>query len=556
MKQPVYAPGTIVASRYRIDKAIARGGCSIVYRGTHIDMQRSVALKIMASSNGPVDKAWAQRFQREAQLASQLRHPNTIIIYDYGRDQGLWFIAMEWVDGASLRNVIKDTGALDPDRVVRLSIQCLKSLAEAHKHHILHRDLKPSNIMVTRDAEGAEMIKMLDFGLAKADPLEWQQNNPEAMKLTRDGDFVGTPRYASPEQLRGHQVTRASDIYGMGMVMWEMLMGAPAVPGVDFGVCVEHHLGQNPWRLPPGRFSPGLASVVEKALEKDPNRRFQSCEKMLEALARLVEDAAKPKGPVSLFGEEDDDGFFSTDFTPAPVRPTQQTTRARKTESPPVQSPSGFAQLSANQLEIDRGAQRRPHRSAHPTSHGARVEEAEPEQADATRLLVGLGGAIVLICIIGGVFISLTGDDSGDPDELPVNERSKLLEEIGRGASNAPSAKIDPREEMQETLKTKTTIQILDSMQQSGWSYDKTPQTSELDEVKQTTLRLRRDAETVDITLYECDRLKLARELEFQVTPPVEAVRIGLTVVWLRPIGEFGAQGVHGLRKVLISLKQ
>lgn len=556
MKQPVYAPGTIVANRYRIDKAIARGGCSIVYRGTHIDMQRSVALKIMASSHGTVDKAWAQRFQREAQLASQLRHPNTIIIYDYGRDQGLWFIAMEWVDGASLRNVIKDTGALDPDRVIRLSIQCLKSLSEAHNHHILHRDLKPSNIMVTRDAEGVEMIKMLDFGLAKADPLEWQQGNPEAMKLTRDGDFVGTPRYASPEQLRGHRVTRASDIYGMGMVMWEMLMGAPAVPGVDFGVCVEHHLGQNPWRLPPGRFSPGLASVVEKALEKDPNRRFQSCEKMLEALARLAEGAAKSKGSVSLFGEEEDE-FFSDDFTPAPVRSTQNAARTRKTDPPPAQSPSGFAQLSANQLEIDRGAQRRPHRTTHSTSRSSRADEPELEQADATRLLMGLGGAIVLICIVGGVFISLTDEGAAGPDDITANERSKLLDEIGRGGASEPSnAKIDPREEMQETLKTKTTIQILDGMQQGGWSYDKTPQTSELDEVKQTTLRLRRDAETVDITLYECDRLKLARELEFQTTPPVEAVRIGLTVVWLRPIGEFGPQGVHELRKVLISLKQ
>ena len=290
MKQPVCAPGTVIGEKYRIDKAVARGGCSIVYQGTHLGMKRPVALKLMYTEVEGISEAWTHRFEREAQLVSQLSHPHTITLFDYGFDRGFWYIAMEWVEGASLRNVIREGGEMEPERCVRLTLMILESLMEAHRKHILHRDMKPSNIMITTNVEGEEVVKVLDFGLAKIDV---QHLEGEALKLTMDGEFVGTPRYAAPEQLRFRELTAATDIYGVGMVMWEMLMGKPAVPQVDYASCVQHHLGPDPWKMPLGFVLPELASIVECALEKEVEKRFGSGAKMKEALERwLLQEGA------------------------------------------------------------------------------------------------------------------------------------------------------------------------------------------------------------------------------------------------------------------------
>ena len=576
MRQPVYAPGTIVAGRYRIDKAIARGGCSIVYRGTHIEMGRIVALKIMSAGNGELDRAWTQRFQREARLASQLRHPNTIIIYDYGHDQGLWFIAMEWVEGASLRNVIKDTGPIDAKRTARLTIQMLKSLTEAHRQHILHRDLKPSNIMLTTDMDGLEVVKVLDFGLAKVDPAEWQGQAAQ-LKLTREGDFVGTPRYASPEQLRGHELTRASDIYGVGQVMWEMLTGKPAVPEIDYATCVEYHLGPRPWSLPPGMFPPGLATIVERALLKDPDRRFQSCEEMSRYLEQWLADDEQKK--VSLFEESSNmfDGildFAGTDTDPDLIAPLQGKRqglggqdsspqgRGRSQRDKPAhrglaEDSGGFADVDAHKLELDRTGsvnrneaprRERPSRMDAPAGRPATPGGARASGGKQSPAVLGVGVGVLLLAVIGIGAVVLLKDRPAKGTETDTTD-TDVVAETTPSEERAPS-----QAELAAKMETRRPRDLLTVLRRDGWSFGE-PETTNLAGIQQTTLRMRNKRAVVDVTFYELDDFKLAQDFEYKTKYPTEAVRFGLTVVRMTPVGDSGVTGVGKLRRRFLEIK-
>jgi serine/threonine protein kinase len=277
--------GRVVAGTYRLDKLVARGGFSSVFRGVHIGMDRPVAVKVLPLSDD-VQATWIERFSREAKIVSQLTHPNTITIFDFGRSgDDFFYLVMEYVRGRSLSRYIKKFGPVPPERLARFTIQIARALDEAHHEGIVHRDLKPSNIMVAVASSGEESIKVLDFGVAKLlDPV------PEVdIALTQAGAFVGTPRYASPEQLRRDELDHRSDIYGLGMIMWEALTGRPAVDATDYGTCIQYHLGPDPWRLPDGLGVPdALAKIVHRALEKDRAHRYISCGQMADELEEFL----------------------------------------------------------------------------------------------------------------------------------------------------------------------------------------------------------------------------------------------------------------------------
>jgi serine/threonine protein kinase len=553
MNQPLYSPGTIIAGKYKIERAIARGGCSIVYRGLHQEMGRQVALKLMAAEDGTDVGAWAERFRREARLASQLRHRNTITTFDYGAEGDLLYIAMEWVDGDSLRNVIKKEGAMEAMRVARLSAQMLRSLNEAHGLGILHRDLKPSNIMLTTDADGVEILKVLDFGLAKAqlDP----QTQTQLLKLTQDGDFVGTPRYASPEQLKGRELTTASDIYGVGMVMWEMLTGKPAVPDIDFGTCVQYHLGSQPWALPPEIGCPvGLARVVEGALAKKAADRFQTCEAMLGVLDQWIANPnpAAPShvpgtlppmrelfGEMSARSEPSPPGargpLFSTLDKPRPINPTpeQPPPAIRRDEPlPEILRGASFSQLDGAQIEVARRPEPRqvqpptpqlapvPARSA---AVAARPVDPRPaprvdETARNKRLALG---ALILLGAALTVGVLLSGPKTPATDPLDPNAAAPLTADppAAKAARETPSAEI-----------------LLTAIKRSGWNTIGNPDSTELGDIRQTTARVLREGQLVDITFYECDDESVAMQLMGDTELPARAVRIGRTVTRLSPV--------------------
>jgi serine/threonine-protein kinase len=597
MKQPLYSPGTIIAGKYKIERAIARGGCSIVYRGLHQDMGRHVALKLMAAQDGTDMSAWVERFRREARLASQLRHRNTITTFDYGAEGELLYIAMEWVDGDSLRNVIKKEGAMEAMRVAKLSAQMLRSLSEAHGLGILHRDLKPSNIMLTTDAEGVEILKVLDFGLAKAqlDP----QTQTQLMKLTQDGDFVGTPRYASPEQLKGRELTAASDIYGVGMVMWEMLTGQPAVPDIDFGTCVQYHLGPQPWELPAEIKCPrGLANIVECALAKKAEDRFQSCEDMLAALEAWIADPngvaatsvdraksdASPSPmytlpPVhELFGEMSDlsapslpkNASISSEFdrSPRPVQPTpseappaisresrhaddafEEALAAPRPVQPAAQHAEPLAVVPLYEpLELDR---RPAQPRTQPASRGpaavaphlAPTEASRPQDAHRNRRVALIALIALGLVLAAALIISRRPHQTrGAPGELDPK-------------ASAPPAAESTAPPQAANRETPTSEVLLVAIKRAGWSVVGAPDSTELGDLRQTTARVARDGQFADLTVYECDELSTAYQLMGSTEPPVRAVRLGRTVIRIADVEGKPGGAVSSLQQYMYKIR-
>lgn len=279
----------IVADKYRLDEVIGRGGFSAVYRGEHLAMSRVVAIKILTPQKvmGVEDKTSTQRFSREAKVISQLRSPHTITVFDYGTEDGLFYLVMEYIDGRSLKDVIKNRGEIfAPERAAKLAIQMLSSLEEAHHYGVLHRDLKPANIMLARDFRGEEVVKVVDFGIAKV-LQDAQQSESSEPGLTQDNSFVGTPRYAAPEQLFAQRLSAATDVYGIGLILWEMLTGKPAVVMSSWYDCSTFHMENRkvPMCMPASANIPrGLVAVVERAVMRHVPQRYQSAAEMREAL--------------------------------------------------------------------------------------------------------------------------------------------------------------------------------------------------------------------------------------------------------------------------------
>jgi serine/threonine protein kinase len=282
----------VLAGKYRIESKLGSGGFSHVYLGVHEDLERSVAIKVLTLDPEETDSTWLTRFQREAKVISRLHHPHTVTIYDFGQETPeLFYIVMEHVDGITLHKRVRKQGPLSPELTIRLICQTLGSLEEAHQHGVLHRDIKPGNLMITRDFQDREIVKVLDFGLAKQidlDDREVQKLDDHTAALTEEHLLLCTPRYASPEQFSRDTLTPASDIYSLGLVMWEMLVGRPAIPSRDATTCIKAHFNPEPWQLPQDVDLPvGLREILHRALDKERSERFQSCLEMLEALESL-----------------------------------------------------------------------------------------------------------------------------------------------------------------------------------------------------------------------------------------------------------------------------
>jgi len=276
-----FQPGDRLDERYEIVDTIGQGGFGIVYRARQIAIDRIVALKVLLPEADTVDPQAVERFRREAVLISSLESPNTITLYEFGQtDNGLLYTVMEFARGKTLRQILATEGAVPPNRVVRVIKQCLQSLQEAHQRGVIHRDLKPANIMVGEYAGQQDHVKVLDFGIAKV-----LKSGDTQSTLALTGRIVGTPRYMAPEQLRGINPTPACDLYALGLIMFEMLTGGPAVTAVEPMDQVQAQMAPDPFVLPPVAGLPAsLAANVAKALEKDPSKRFQSAAEFAKAL--------------------------------------------------------------------------------------------------------------------------------------------------------------------------------------------------------------------------------------------------------------------------------
>ena len=216
--------GTLVGGKYRVESTLARGGMGRIYHATQEPLGRRVALKVVQSDgDNEHESQYLKRFLQEASILAKLQHPNVVTLHDYGRIEGgtveRFFIAMEFLDGETLAQRLKSKGRLEVAAALVVARQIIRGLREAHKHGIIHRDLKPSNIILVPDGDGAELVKLVDFGIGKV-----MGRPDEAQDLTQDGAFVGTPRYMAPEQFEGLACCE-SDLYALGTILFQALAG-------------------------------------------------------------------------------------------------------------------------------------------------------------------------------------------------------------------------------------------------------------------------------------------------------------------------------------------
>jgi serine/threonine protein kinase len=266
--------GSVVADRYHIVKKLGEGGMGAVYLGEHVKMGRKSAIKVMAQSMANDPEAIA-RFNREAANAARINHPNVCAIYDFGETpEGTIYLAMEFIEGQSLSDVLRREGALPPDRAARILRQTGEALQAAHDLGIVHRDLKPDNIMLAKSRDGGDVVKVVDFGIAKA------MTGEEGQQVTKTGLVVGTPEYMSPEQLSGDVLDGRSDIYSLALVFYRMLTGTLPFQADSAQEMMIKRLTDKPLRLnqaaPDAGFPDRLQQVLDKALERMPADRYAS----------------------------------------------------------------------------------------------------------------------------------------------------------------------------------------------------------------------------------------------------------------------------------------
>ena len=337
-------PGHLFEGKYRILRELGRGGFGMVYLAFQVAMDRHVALKVLKPGVGSEAPSARERFLREVKIISKLRHPNTVTIHDYGETfEGVVYMVLEFVEGDTLKDILKAEGAQTPMRALALTRQITRSLAEAHRHGIVHRDLKPANIMVTDLDTEPDFVKVLDFGVAR---LLGKQNDDLTSIGVPEGEraLIGTPRYMSPEQVRGESLTGASDLYGMGLILYEMLVGEPAVQGDTTMGLISQQLTPEPLRLPSlMALHPLLQDLIRTATQKNIARRFRSAEEFCESIDHAMMSLSQEQGYSPATG-----GYFavSGNFNAVPrtdpsgVHPhTPRHTHQQHTPQPRTQQP-------------------------------------------------------------------------------------------------------------------------------------------------------------------------------------------------------------------------
>src|SRR5690242_16458455 len=279
------------AGRYEIQGELGRGAMGVVYKAVDPVIGRTVAVKTLRLSEegtGLSRPELLNRFQTEARAAGLLTHPNIVVVFDAGEEEGLYYITMELVEGKSLQALLDAGQAFPLPRVLRIMEQTCSALHFAHERNIVHRDIKPANLMLTAD----DTVNVTDFGTAKILQFGTVQQTAHVM---------GTPSYMSPEQVKGRVVDGRSDIFSLGVLLYEMIAGEKPFPGQNITTVIYKIVNEEP--VPPKQIDPsihaGISAVVMKALAKEPDARYQSCREMLEDLKNYRNVAAAGAGPDS-----------------------------------------------------------------------------------------------------------------------------------------------------------------------------------------------------------------------------------------------------------------
>ncbi|HJV08214.1 MAG TPA: protein kinase [Acidimicrobiales bacterium] len=314
----------VLAGRYRLKRLIAKGGMAEVWESEDDILGRPVAVKIL-HPHLAADESFRERFRREAIAAARLAHPNVVATFDTGTDAGITFIVMELVEGTTLRQDLNETGPMAPGRVVHIGAQVADALHYAHKAGVVHRDVKPANILICPDGR----VKVADFGIAKAVEDSEPERPAPSEALTGTGSIIGTAQYLAPEQVDGRAVDGRTDVYALGVVLYEMLCGRPPFTGdTDMAVALKHITTNPP---APGSVRAGipraLEEVVLRAMGKAPASRYQSAADLQSALLAVDLRAGEATAVVA-----------------APTQAAPAAVAARVDHTPPRGVPPSFAQ--------------------------------------------------------------------------------------------------------------------------------------------------------------------------------------------------------------------
>jgi len=351
--------GTMIDDRYRVVSRIGSGGMADVYLAEDLQLGRQVALKILQRRFAE-DQEFVERFRREASSAAGLSHPNVVSVFDRGEWDGTYYIAMEYLPGESLKTLVRRHGAIDPATAIDYVTQILRAARFAHQRGVIHRDLKPHNVIV--DEEGR--VRVTDFGIARAG----------ASDMTQTGSIMGTAQYLSPEQAQGHAVSASSDLYAVGIVLYELLTGSLPFDGETAVTIALKQVSEQP--MPPSAVNPAvppeLDAVVLCALAKDPAARFADADAFIAAL----QDARAHLQP--------DDGATAQFAVLEAPAAALAVAGARASAGPPTDAPAALAVPPLAEPE----------------------PEPEDEAAERRKRWWWIGGAVVLLLIAGGVALA------------------------------------------------------------------------------------------------------------------------------------------------------
>lgn len=410
VRSPFLESGTIIDQRYEILERIASGGMGQVYRAVHVELRKPLAVKVMLPSLSE-NQDFVARFKREAIAVSRIGHENIVDVSDFGRTaDGRFFFVMELVDGNTLGRHLRSDGPFSPQRVIRVGKQVARALAAAHAAGVVHRDLKPENIMLIQRPGQPDFVKVLDFGVAKV-----QASGTTAFGgQTAVGMVVGTPQYMPPEQARGLTIDGRTDVYTLGLILHELLMGRPCFRGDSTASLLWMQLNSEPPPLALVGMPPGLEALVLQMLRKAPADRPASMAEVLERLDQLAVDNGTPRTPLPMAIDPAAASTVRIQAPPetrlAPLTPLELNVEA----GPPTEAP-GTALMSAPTEAVPAVRPvvvRRPHVPAAPkavTSEESALLEVPRSRTPA--VVVGL--LAVLVVGVGGWYAWSSAETRG-----------------------------------------------------------------------------------------------------------------------------------------------
>ncbi len=316
--------GRLINDRFKVTGLIARGGMGKVYKAEQAPLGRVCAVKVLNPNySGDQDPEFHKRFFLEASISSKLTHPNTVTIFDYGRtDDNIYYMAMEFLEGRTLHRGLREEGPFIEERATHIARQICRSLREAHSLGVIHRDLKPANIYLIEHGDEADFVKVLDFGLVK------NIEEGKGEDLTQTGLFMGSPKYMAPEQIRGEHVDARTDIYALGVILYEMVTGKVPFDRPNSVNILMAHVNEPvpPLRVmnPSIQIGESLESTIMRCVEKNPDDRFKSMDEVLAALKRA--GGGTMTGTISCADRSGSFDLLSTtgSFTPQPSPLTGQ----------------------------------------------------------------------------------------------------------------------------------------------------------------------------------------------------------------------------------------